>query len=82
MLLLQGAVAASPQRGYALPPMHSGGVPVHAVVSVLRRSKMLPVIVAMLFVVAILVVAAYALVRPWTHTHYEHPSEKLWRPLD
>jgi hypothetical protein len=43
---------------------------------------MLPVTVALFFVVAILAVAAYALVRPWTHVHYRHPSEKLWRPLD
>jgi len=43
---------------------------------------MLPLVVAMLFVVAILAVAVYALVRPWTHTHYEHPTGKLWKPLD
>jgi hypothetical protein len=35
-----------------------------------------------LLVIAILAAVAYALVRPWTHTHYQHPSEKLWRPLD
>jgi hypothetical protein len=33
-------------------------------------------------VAAILAVVAYALVRPWTHIHYRHPSEKLWRPLE
>ena len=43
---------------------------------------MLPTIVAMFFVVAILAVAAYAFVRPWTHLHYRHSNEKLWRPLD
>ena len=39
-------------------------------------------IAVMLFVVAVLVVAAYALVRPFTHTHYRHPSRSMWRPLD
>ena len=43
---------------------------------------MLPTIVAMIFVVAVVAFAAYALVRPWTHTHYHHPSGRLWRPLD
>jgi hypothetical protein len=43
---------------------------------------MLPIIAAMFFVVAVLAVAAYALIRPLTHTHYRHSSEKLWRPLD
>jgi len=36
----------------------------------------------MLVVLAIVAVVVYALIRPWTHTHYEHPREKLWRPLD
>ena len=43
---------------------------------------MLPTVVAMIFVVAVLAFALYALVRPWTHTHYHHPNDKLWRPLD
>lgn len=43
---------------------------------------MLPIIAAMSFVVAVLAVALYALVRPFTHTHYRHPSENLWRPLN
>jgi len=37
---------------------------------------------AMLFALAVVGLAVYALIRPWTHTHYQHPSEKLWRPLD
>jgi len=43
---------------------------------------MLATIVVLLFVVAVLAVAGYALIRPWTHTHYRHPSGKLWSPLD
>jgi hypothetical protein len=40
------------------------------------------VVVVMFCVAAILAFAAYAFVRPFTHTHYQHPSERLWRPLD
>jgi len=36
----------------------------------------------MFVVFAILAVVLYALVRPWTHTHYHHTNEKLWKPLD
>ena len=36
----------------------------------------------MLFVISVVAFAAYALVRPFTHLHYHHPSERLWRPLD
>ena len=43
---------------------------------------MLPIIAAVFFVIAVLVFAVYALLRPFTHTHYRHPSEKLWRPLN
>ncbi len=43
---------------------------------------MIGTVAVMLFVVAVLVFAAYALVRPFTHVHYGHPSERLWRPLD
>lgn len=39
-------------------------------------------IAVLLFVAAVLVVAAYALVRPFTHVHYRHPSRSEWRPLD
>jgi hypothetical protein len=35
----------------------------------------------MFFVVAVLAVAVYALVRPWTHIHYHHSGDKLWKPL-
>jgi hypothetical protein len=43
---------------------------------------MLPLVVTLLFVTAVLAIAVYALVRPWTHVHYQHNNEKLWRPLD
>jgi hypothetical protein len=43
---------------------------------------MLAAIVVMLFVVAVLAFAGYALVRPWTHVHYRHPKGRLWSPLD
>ncbi len=36
----------------------------------------------MFVVFAILAVVLYALIRPWTHIHYQHPNEKLWKPLD
>jgi hypothetical protein len=36
----------------------------------------------MVFTFAVLAVVAYALVRPFTHVHYHHPSDRLWRPLD
>ena len=36
----------------------------------------------MLFVISVIAFAVYALVRPFTHLHYHHPSERLWRPLD
>lgn len=37
---------------------------------------------AFLFVVIVLGVAAYALVRPFTHLGYHHPQGRLWKPLD
>ena len=36
----------------------------------------------MLFVISVVAFAVYALVRPFTHLHYHHPTERLWRPLD
>jgi hypothetical protein len=36
----------------------------------------------MIFVFATIAVVVYALVRPFTHVHYQHPSDRLWRPLD
>lgn len=39
-------------------------------------------IAVLLFVIAVLVVAAYGLVRPFTHTDHRHPSTSMWRPLD
>ena len=39
-------------------------------------------ILILLFAASLVVWAVYALVRPFTHTHYEHPSERLWKPLD
>jgi hypothetical protein len=48
-----------------------------------RRSEMVLITIGTMFVVfAIVAVVLYALIRPWTHIHYQHPSEKLWRPLD
>jgi hypothetical protein len=39
-------------------------------------------VVAIGFVLATLGVVAYALVRPFTHVHYHHPGERVFRPLD
>ena len=39
-------------------------------------------VVVMVFVVAVVAWAAYALIRPFTHTHYEHPKERLFKPLN
>ena len=39
-------------------------------------------VVVMLFVVAVVVFAVYALVRPFTHFRYLHFDEQLWKPLD
>jgi hypothetical protein len=48
-----------------------------------RRSEMFLITIGTMVVVfAILAVVAYAVIRPWTHIHYQHPNEKLWRPLD
>ena len=33
-------------------------------------------------VAAILAFTVYAVLRPFTHVRYRHPSEQLWRPLD
>ena len=43
---------------------------------------MIGLIVVLLFVVSVVAVAVYVVVRPFTHIHYQHPSERLWRPLD
>jgi hypothetical protein len=48
-----------------------------------RRSEMvIGVAVILLFVIPVVAIAVYALARPFTHIHYAHPSERLWRPLD
>jgi L-asparagine transporter-like permease len=47
-----------------------------------KEVEMWLAIVVIFCVVAILVFAAYAFVRPFTHTQYHHPSGSLWRPLD
>lgn len=39
-------------------------------------------LVVMAFVISTVAFAVYALVRPFTHVHYRHSSERLWRPLD
>ena len=36
----------------------------------------------MVFVISTVAFVAYALVRPFSHVHYRHVSERLWRPLD
>lgn len=36
----------------------------------------------MIFVISVGALVLYALLRPFTHLHYHHPSEKLWLPLD
>jgi hypothetical protein len=43
---------------------------------------MFAVVIVCLVVAAILGYVLYALVRPFTHTHYVHPTARLWRPLD
>jgi hypothetical protein len=43
---------------------------------------MLGAIIVLLTVIAIMGWAVYALVHPFTHTHYVHTSKRLWRPLD
>ena len=42
---------------------------------------MIETAVVMVFVVAVLAFVAYALVRPFTHVHYDRSSGRLWRPL-
>jgi hypothetical protein len=39
-------------------------------------------VTVIVFVICVLAFVAYGLVRPFTHAHYRHPSEKLWQPLD
>jgi hypothetical protein len=43
---------------------------------------LLAAVVVVFAVAAILAFTAYAMLRPFTHTRYRHPSEQLWRPLD
>ena len=43
---------------------------------------MLLAILVTFCVVTILASVTYAFVRPFTHFHHHHPSERLWRPLD
>jgi hypothetical protein len=43
---------------------------------------MFALVIVCLVVAAIVGWAVYALVRPFTHTHYVHPTGRLWRPLD
>ena len=42
----------------------------------------LGVFTVMVFVISVVAFVVYALVRPFTHVHYHHPSDKLWSPLD
>jgi len=39
-------------------------------------------ILMLLFAVSLAAWAVYVLVRPFTRIHYQHPSERLWKPLD
>ena len=39
-------------------------------------------ILILLFAISLVVWAGYVVVRPFTHIHYQHPSERLWKPLD
>jgi len=45
-------------------------------------AQALGTVAVMVYVVSVVAIAVYALVRPFTHLHYQHPSERLWRPLD
>ena len=42
----------------------------------------LGVVTVMVFVISVVAFVVYALMRPFTHVHYRHPSQKLWSPLD
>jgi hypothetical protein len=55
-----------------------GGVP--SMIATLAQT--IGTFAVLVFVIATLAFVAYALVRPFTHAHYRHPSERLWRPLD
>ena len=39
-------------------------------------------VVVMFFVVAVVVLAVYGLLRPFTHFSYRHLDEQRWKPLD
>ena len=43
---------------------------------------LLAVAAVIVAVAAILAFTAYAMLRPFTHLRYRHPSDQLWRPLD
>ncbi len=43
---------------------------------------MIGVVVILFFVVPVVAFAFYAVIKPFTHVHYHHPSGRLWRPLD
>jgi hypothetical protein len=47
-----------------------------------RRLEMISEVVVLVFVVSVVAVALYAVVRPFTHVHYRHPHDRLWKPLD
>jgi hypothetical protein len=44
--------------------------------------SVLSLIAVMAFVVCTLALAAFALVRPFTHVHYRHTDDRHWSPLD
>ena len=39
-------------------------------------------VTVIVFVVAVLGWAAYALIRPFTHKRYTHPTDQIFKPLD
>jgi hypothetical protein len=45
-------------------------------------ASVLSLVVVMAFVICTLAFAAYAMVRPFTHIHYRHTNDRLFRPLD
>jgi hypothetical protein len=67
------AVDAEPRRDW-----RRGGVPS----MIATFASTVGILAVMVFVISVVAFAVYALVRPFTHLHYHHPSEKLWRPLD
>ena len=47
-----------------------------------RKEGEMIAVVVMFFVVAVVVLAVYGLLRPFTHFSYRHLDEQRWKPLD